>query len=83
MAVYMCGRGFELGMTKNESGKWPEQDSNLGLPDCTSDALTTQPGCLLVITILLFIIIIIIIIIIVKTLYLGILIYLNFYFFKL
>ena len=29
-------------MTENKSSKWPERNSNLGPPDCKSDALTTQ-----------------------------------------
>ena len=44
---YKRGRGFELGTTENKSSKWPEQDLNPGPPDCESDALTTQPHCLL------------------------------------
>ena len=30
-------------MTENKSSKSPEQDSNLGLPDCESDTVVTQP----------------------------------------
>ena len=33
--------------TENKSSKWPEQDSDLGMPDCQSNTLTTQPHCLL------------------------------------
>ena len=45
MAIYKRGQRFELGMTKNKSSKWPEWDSNLGLPDCESEALTVWPCC--------------------------------------
>ena len=47
MAIYKRGRKFELGMTEHKSSKWPEWDSNLGPPDCESDALTTWPRYLL------------------------------------
>ena len=47
MAIYKRGRGFELGTTENKSSKWPERDSNLGPPDCDSNALTTRQRCLL------------------------------------
>ena len=47
MAIYKRGREFELGTTEHKSSKWPEWDSNPGPPDCESDALTTQPRCLL------------------------------------
>ena len=30
LAIYKCGRGFELGTTQNKSSKWPEQESNPG-----------------------------------------------------
>ena len=48
LAIYKNGRGFELGTTEDKSSKWPERDSNPEPPDCESDALTTQPRCLLV-----------------------------------
>ena len=35
------------GRTKNKSSKWPERESNPGPVDCESNALTTQPHCLL------------------------------------
>ena len=47
MAIYKRGRGVELGTTENKSRKWPERDSNQGLLDDESDALTTRPRCLL------------------------------------
>ena len=47
LAVYKHGRGFELGATENKSSKWPEWGSNLGPPNCESDALITRPHCLL------------------------------------
>ena len=46
MAIYKRGQEFELGTTEHKSSKWPEKDSNLGLPDCESDAVTTRPRCL-------------------------------------
>ena len=46
MAIYKCGREFELGTTEHKSSKWPERDSNPGPPDCESDALTTRPRCI-------------------------------------
>ena len=42
MAIYKHGRGFELGTTKNKSGKCPEWDLNQGLLDCKSNALTMR-----------------------------------------
>ena len=47
MAIYKRGQGFERGMTENKSSKTPEWDSNLVLPDCESNTLTTRPRCLL------------------------------------
>ena len=46
MAIYKRGREFKLGTTEHKSSKWPEWDSNPGLPDCESDVLTTRPRCL-------------------------------------
>ena len=46
LAIYKRGQGFELGTTNNKSSKWPEQDSNPGLPYCESNTLTTRPRCL-------------------------------------
>ena len=43
MAIYKRGRGFKLGTTENKASKWPQRDSNPGLPDCESDAKTTRP----------------------------------------
>ena len=44
LAIYKCGREFELGTIENNSSKWPESRDS---PDCESDALATRPRCLL------------------------------------
>ena len=46
MTIYKRGRECELRMTEHKSNKSPERDSNPGPPDCESDALTTRPRCL-------------------------------------
>ena len=41
-----CGRGFELRITENKSSRsWPARDTDPGLQDCESDALSTRPPC--------------------------------------
>ena len=45
LAIYKHGQRFELGKTENKSRKWPERDPTLGLLDCESNALITQPCC--------------------------------------
>ena len=48
LAIYKRGQGFELGTTENKFSQWPEYHSNLGLPECESDIVNTQPSCLLI-----------------------------------
>ena len=38
-----CGRGFELRITENKSSRsWPARDTDPGLPNCESDALSRR-----------------------------------------
>ena len=48
MAVYKHGQGFEPGVTEDKFSQWPEDHSNLRLPDCESDVVNTQPCCFLI-----------------------------------